>query len=102
MAESRVLAGAVRRFALLVLSAAGVAGVVSLLIGLAAGSPVLRSLSVGFYACGALAVVLGVALGVRGPGRTHGEAISDSALFVVLGLVLLVLGVLSDPRYPIL
>lgn len=117
MAESRVLAGAARRFASLVLAVAGIAAVVSLLIGLAAGSSVLRSLSVGFYASGALAVVLGVALGVRGPARpAHGErravrwigarereeAISDSALFVVLGLVLLALGVLTDARYPIL
>jgi hypothetical protein len=101
VAEHPVLAGAVRRFALLVLSAAGVAAVVSLAIGLAAGSSVLRSLSIGFYAGGALAIVLGVALGVRGPAR-HADSISDSALFVVLGLVLLVLGVLSDPRYPIL
>jgi hypothetical protein len=117
MAERRVLVAAARRFASLVLAAAGIAAVVSLAIGFAAGSSVLRSLSVGFYASGALAVVLGVALGVRGPvrparGERHGfhwigarereEAISDSALFVILGLVLLALGVLTDTRYPVL
>jgi hypothetical protein len=104
---------AARRFALLVLSTAALSAVVSLLIGLAAGSGALRALSVGFYVSGSLGILVGLALGLRGPirpgragirfisAREQEDAISDSALFVVLGLALLVLGVLTDSRFPI-
>jgi hypothetical protein len=95
-----VIVAAARRFALLVVAAAGSTALVSLAIGLPAGSSLSRSLSVGLYAVGCLSMTAGLALGVR--GRARDDAISDSALFVALGLVLLVLGVLADTRYPLM
>jgi hypothetical protein len=85
-------------------------------IGLLAGSSLARSLSVGFYLVGCGTLVLGFALAVRGPVRLgrreqrgfrvvtrdeRDDAIADSALLVVLAIALLVLGVLADPRYPL-
>jgi hypothetical protein len=61
-------------------------------------------------------LVIGFALAVRGPLRVgnseatgsgwfskgeRDDALADAALFVVLGIVLLVLGVLTDTRYPL-
>jgi hypothetical protein len=89
-----------RRFGLLVAGSAGVTALVSLALGLPSGSSASRSLSVGLYAVGCLSLVAGLALGMR--GRARDDAISDSALFVVLGFVLLVLGVLADTRYPLM
>jgi hypothetical protein len=98
---SRAVArAAARRFALLVAGAAGVTALVSLAIGLPSGSSLSRSLSVGLYATGCLAIVAGFALGL--PGRRRDDAISDSALFVALGFVLLALGILADARYPLI
>jgi hypothetical protein len=113
----RVLyAAAARRLARLALVTAAGTAVVSLAIGLLAGSSLSRSLSFGFYLVGCGALVLGFALAVRGPVRLgkgeHGgyrvvtrdereDATADSALFVVLGVVLLVIGVLADTRYPL-
>jgi hypothetical protein len=95
-----VARGAARRFAVLVACAVGVTALVSLAIGLPSGSSLSRSLSVGLYAAGCLAIVAGFALGLR--GRRREDAISDSALFVVLGFLLLVLGILADTRYPLI
>lgn len=111
-----LLAPALRRLArLAVVTAAGTA-IASLLIGLLSGSSVSRSLSFGFYLAGCGALVVGFALAVRGPVRLgkneqggyrivtrdeREDAIADSALFVALGVVLLVIGVLTDTRYPL-
>ena len=109
-------AAAARRLARLALATAVITAIVSLAIGLLAGGSVSRSLSFGFYLVGCGALVLGFALAVRGPvrlGRSeHGryrvvsrdereDATADAALFVVLGVVLLVIGVLADTRYPL-
>jgi hypothetical protein len=111
-----VLAPALRRLARLVLVTAAGTAIVSLLIGLLSGSSVSRSLSFGFYLVGCGALVVGFALAVRGPVRLgknergghrivtrdeREDAIADSALFVALGVVLLVVGVLADTRYPL-
>jgi uncharacterized membrane protein HdeD (DUF308 family) len=100
---------------LLLVSIAGTA-IASAVIGLLAGSSLTRSLSVGFYVVGCGTLVLGFALALRGPVRLgtgeqtglrvvpaeeRQDAIADSALLVVLGIALLVLGVLSDTRYPL-
>jgi hypothetical protein len=105
-----------RLLRLLLASVAGTA-LVSSAIGQLAGSPLSRSLSVGFYVVGCGTLVLGFALAVRGPvrlgkGEQRGfrvvtrderdDAIADSALLVVLAIALLVLGVLADTRYPLL
>jgi hypothetical protein len=111
-----LVANALRRLARLLLVAVAGTSLVSLAIGLLAGSSAGRSLSVGFYVTGCAALVAGFALAVRGPvrlaaGERHGfrvippderdDAVADSALIVVLGVALLVLGVLLDPRYPL-
>lgn len=120
-----MLVGALRRFAglLLVLAAATVA--CSLAIGLAAGSSISRSLSIGFYLIGSFLLVSGFFVGNRGPVRAKGddygvpmfgplmrhrmlrwatpeereESLNLSAIFVVLGFVLILIGVVADSRY---
>lgn len=112
-----VLVGAARRFAKLILGFAGVTVVASLAVGLPSGNSLSRSLSTGFYLVGCVTLVVGFALAARGPVRAGtGEArgfrfitaserdgaLADSAIFVAVGVVLLVVGVLSDTRYPLL
>ncbi len=120
-----MIVGALRRFAglLLVLAAGTVA--CSLAIGLAAGSSVTRSLSIGFYLIGSFLLISGFFVGNRGPVRTRGddtgvpifgplmrhrmlrwatpeerdETLSISFVFVALGVVLIIFGVLADTRY---
>jgi hypothetical protein len=105
-----------RRFARLLLVLAGSTASVSLAVGLVSGNGVLRSLSFGFYLAGCATLVIGFALAGRGPFRAgkdegHGsrsftanereDALADAAMLVLLGLVLLALGVLTDTRYPL-
>ena len=120
-----VALGAGRFTALTAALAAGIA-VVSLAFGALLGASATRSLSVGLYLGGSLFLVIGFFHGVKGPVRTRGtgptqgpepvllgerrrfrwatpeereESISTSALFVILGLVLIVLGAIADTRY---
>lgn len=112
-----------RRFALLLVGTAGGTAVCSLALGLAFGSSLSRALSVGFYLVGSSLLILGFFAGNRGPVRVQGdpgfgmfgffrnrrlrwatgteqfESLSISAVFVVLGLLLILLGVLTDTRY---
>jgi hypothetical protein len=89
---------------------------VSVAVGLASGNGLSRSLSFGLYVVGCATLVIGFALAARGPLRAgrdeargsrwfsageRDDALADAALFVVLGIVLLVLGVLTDTRYPL-
>jgi hypothetical protein len=92
---------------------------VSYLIGLAAGSTVSRSISLGFYVVGSFLLVAGFFLGNRGPARLKGEehggllgprrlrwaspeertsSMNESALLISIGFVLLVVGLLLDDR----
>jgi hypothetical protein len=118
---------AARRFALLLAGTAAATSVLSLLVGLLLGSTVSRSVSLGLYLVGSFLLVAGFFVGNRGPARLRGndedgavagmfglgvgrrrlrwatieereEAISNSAVFVVLGLSLILLGVLADTR----
>ena len=105
-----------RRLLRLLLASVAATALASSAIGLLTGSSLSRSLSVGFYLVGCGTLVLGFALAVRGPVRLgkheqrgfrvvtrdeRDDAIADSALLVVLAIALLVLGVLADPRYPL-
>jgi len=116
---------AFRRLAVLVLSAMGVTAAISLLIGALIGASIDRSLVLGFYLGGCLLMVAGFFVGNRGPSRVKSEsagpinplamfgsrrlrwstlgeqdeAISSSAVFVVLGVVLVIVGVLLDTRH---
>lgn len=117
--------GAGRFSALAAILAAGISAI-SLVLGALTGTSALRSLSVGFYLAGSLFLMLGFFHGIRGPVRTRGtgslqgpepafladrrrfrwasadereEALSTSALCVILGMVLIVLGAITDTRY---
>ena len=92
---------------------------VSLGIGAAIGASLNRSLATGFEAFGCVLLVLGFFVGNRGPVRTKGDAvpffgprflrwatpdehrstIAESASFIVLGLLLVVIGLAIDDRY---
>jgi hypothetical protein len=116
---------ALRRLLVLLVAPAAVVGAVSALLGLAAGSSLGRALSVGFYLVGALLIVLGFFAGSRGPMRPRTtddegpiagmfgvgrvlrgvrratsderqDALATAALFLGVGVWLILLGVLAD------
>jgi len=116
------MAAAARRFAILLGALAGGTAALALLLGLAFGSSLSRSLSVGWYIVGSVLLISGFFVGNRGPARPQGEgwsvfslrrwvrwatpeeqreSISLSAVLVVLGFLLIALGVLADTRYTI-
>jgi len=112
---------AVRRFTGLFVLAAGVTIAGALVFGVALGADAWRSLSLGFYLTGSFLLVAGFFVGNRGPVRfkrdsaaplimgsrfvrwaTPGEReenINLSAIFVVLGFLLILVGVAADTRY---
>lgn len=121
--RARMLRAAARRFAfLLVVTVAGTAAA-GLLLGLALGASVSRSLSLGFYIVGSFLLISGFFVGNRGPVRVKGdpgfgmfgffrdrrlrwatgaeqvESLSLSFVFVTLGILLIALGVVADTRY---
>ena len=86
------------------------------------GSALGRALSLGWYIVGSVLLISGFFVGNRGPARPQGEgwsrllaaalgavgdpdeqreSISFSALLVVLGFVLILLGAIADTRYSI-
>jgi hypothetical protein len=119
---------ALRRFGLLlaVIAAATAAG--SAILGLLFGASLSRSISVGFYIIGSFLLLGGFFFGNRGPLRAKAQAVADasafhltgarpvrvatpaereeainmSALFLVLGLALLAIGVVADTRYSLI
>jgi hypothetical protein len=116
------MAAAARRFGIVLGALAGGTAVLALLLGLALGSSVSRSLSLGWYIVGCVLLISGFFVGNRGPSRPVGEGwgvfslqrwvrwatpdeqretLSLSAVLVVLGFVLIALGVLADTRYTI-
>lgn len=118
-----MLRDAARRFAVLLVGTVAGTAVVALAIGLLIGSSVGRSVSVGFYLVGAFLLIFGFFVGNRGPVRVKGdpgfgmfgvfqnrqlrwatgseqfESLSLSFVFVVLGIVLIILGIVTDTRY---
>lgn len=117
------MGAAARRLGVILAALAGGTGVCALLIGLIAGSTVARSLSVGWYIVGCVLLISGFFVGNRGPSRPQGEgwsafstqrwvrwatpdeqrdAISFSALLVIMGIVLIVLGAFADTRHSVI
>jgi hypothetical protein len=124
-----MLLAAARRFLTLLGAIAASTAAVSALLGLLAGSSVLRAVSLGFYVVGALILLTGFFFGNRGPARLRpeeggggisplgylgsrrlrwatreeqGEAINMSAVLVSLGFALIILGAVADTRYKFL
>jgi hypothetical protein len=116
------VAAALRRFATLVGALVAGTAALSLLIGLAFGSGVSRSLALGWYIVGSVLLISGFFVGNRGPARPRGEgwnvfsinrwtrwatpdeqfeSLSLSAVLVIVGLLLIALGVVADARYPL-
>ena len=114
------MAAAGRRFLMLLSAVGGLTLACSLGLGALAGTPLLRAVSLGFYLVGSFLLVAGFFIGNRGPVRLkreegtalfgnrfmrwatpdeREETINSSALFVVLGFVLIVFGVAADDRY---
>jgi hypothetical protein len=122
-----VIRAAVLRFTGLLLAISLGTFVLSVAVGLGNGSSTLRSASVGFYIVGSLLLLFGFFVANRGPVRPQandpgaglfgplfqtrmlrwataedvGESLNMSAVFVVLGLVLIILGAVTDTRYPL-
>ena len=123
-----VLRGAVRRFVGILALASAVVVAVSLPVGLLLGASVSRSISAGFYVIGSFLLVAGFFVGNRGPVRLAGretevgstvgmfglgvggrrlrwataeenaDAMASSAVFVAIGFVLILIGVVTDSR----
>jgi hypothetical protein len=117
-------AAAARRFLTLLGATVGVVAAGSVLVGVVLGTSVWRSVSVGFYLVGSFLLVAGFFMGNRGPTRLRGEpgeegvwglgrkkgvrmataderreALANTAIFVTLGVALIVVGVVADSRY---
>jgi hypothetical protein len=109
---------ALRRFVVLLAGIAGVTGVLSVLGGLLGGGSLDRAVAVGFYLVGSFMLIAGFFIGNRGPVRPKGtgptffgsrimrwatplereESLNESALFIALGFVLIIIGVAVDSR----
>jgi hypothetical protein len=120
-----MLLPALRRLAALVILGSVLTALLSLPIGLLFGASAERALTIGFYLVGCFLMVVGFFAGNRGPARvksetagpallpftfsgrrlrwaTQGEqheTINNSAIFVTLGLILVVIGLLIDPNH---
>ena len=119
------LLAALRRLVLLVGGAAGLTAVFSVLIGLLIGASLERALTLGFYLVGCFLLVTAFFVGNRGPARIKSEtaeaggmfpyfgsrtmrwatlseqddAINNSAVFVILGFILVFIGALIDTHH---
>jgi predicted permease len=127
MAPRREIVAGVRRFVVVTAAVVVVTALVSLAVGLLVGDSVNRSLSVGFYLAASMSMLLGGFFGIRPPVRQEGDAgalgglfgvfgsgpvrfatpeeredsLASSAVFVVLGLVLVLCGLVCDGRHPL-
>jgi hypothetical protein len=120
-----MLLAALRRLAVLIVLGSLVIVLISLPLGLLAGDSVSRSLTLGFYLGGCFLLVIGFFTGNRGPARIKSESpgaavfpftisgrklrwasmgeqhetINNSAIFVTLGFIFVVVGLLIDPKH---
>jgi hypothetical protein len=114
-----MLAAGLRRFFVILVSLAAGTTLLMLLLALIAGWDVNRAVSAGFDVVGAFLMVVGFFVGNRGPVRLKTDAstiraprrvrwatpeeradtLNDSAVFVVIGLVMVVIGIVIDARY---
>ena len=120
-----MLIPALRRFAQFLVVIGGGTAILSGLFGLLIGASVLRSIAIGFYLIGSFLLLVGFLFGNRGPVRPRGddaaggdiffglgsrrlrwatkeeqeEAINSSAVFLPIGLVLIIVGIAADSRH---
>ena len=120
-----MLLAALSRLAALIVLGSVVTALLSVPIGFLLGASAERALTIGFYLTGCFLMVVGFFAGNRGPARvksetagpallpftfsgrrlrwaTQGEqneTINNSAIFVTLGLILVVIGLLIDPNH---
>ena len=115
-----MLLAAIRRLVILFLVLGATTTAVSALLGLVFDTPQARAISLGFTVVGSFMLVMGFFVGSRGPVRLvrrdrgslkgarlalpeeRDEAINVSAFFVAVGFVLVVVGIVIDPRYRLL
>jgi len=117
---------ALRRLVLLVVFCSAITVVGSVALGLLAGASLDRAISLGFYGLGCFLMVSGFFVGNRGPARVksetagwtmlpipgigsrrlrwatldeQNETINNSAVFIVLGLILVLIGVVVDSHH---
>jgi hypothetical protein len=120
---------ALRRLVVLVVLCSAVTVVGSVALGLLAGASLDRAISLGFYGLGCFLMISGFFVGNRGPARVksetagwtmlpipgigsrrlrwatldeQNETINNSAVFIVLGVILVVIGVLVDSRHSLI
>ncbi len=120
-----MLLTALRRLAVLVVLGSALVALVSLPLGLLAGASALRALTLGFYLTGCFLLIVGFFAGNRGPARVKSESagaailpftfsgrrlrwasfgeqnetINRSAIFVTLGFLFVLIGLLIDPNH---
>ena len=117
---------AIRRLVVLVVACSALTVVVSVALGLLAGAALDRAVSLGFYGLGCFLMVSGFFVGNRGPARVksetagssmlpipgfgnrrlrwatpdeQNETINNSAVFIILGLILVLIGVVVDSHH---
>ena len=117
---------AIRRLVVLVVACSALTVVVSVALGLLAGATLDRAVSLGFYGLGCFLMVSGFFVGNRGPARVksetagssmlpipgfgnrrlrwatldeQNETINNSAVFIILGLILVLIGVVVDSHH---
>ena len=117
---------AIRRLVLLVAGCSIVVAGISALFGALIGASLDRAIALGFYGLGCFLMVSGFFVGNRGPARVksetagssmlplpgmgdrrlrwatldeQNETINNSAIFIVLGLVLVLIGVVIDSHH---
>jgi hypothetical protein len=119
---ARALLAGLRRLLVLIVVVAGVTALCALALGLLTGASASRSLSIGFYLVGSFWLVAGFFVGNRGPVRLKSdigaplfgsrfvrwatpeereETINMSAIYVLLGFVLILFGFAADTRYSV-
>jgi hypothetical protein len=117
-----VLVAGIRRFFVILAALAGGVTCLALLLALLGHWSVDRTVSACFDAVGAFLLVVGFFVGNRGPVRLRGDQVTpfaprrvrwatpdersdtlnDSAVFVAVGLVMVVIGVVIDSRYSLI
>jgi hypothetical protein len=115
-----IIAAGLRRFALILAGLSAFTAALTLTFTALGGGNVDRTVSIGFDIVGVFFLVAGFFVGNRGPVRLKGQAsvplfgerrmrwatprerdetMSDSAIFIAVGIAMIIIGVAIDSRY---